>query len=105
MSNTPRTPRPISNHWEWQLHSACRYEDADIFYAPDYVRGKPKVLQERRAKSICRGCPVRQDCLEHALTYHEPYGVWGGLNESERWELINQRRLLRVSVVPQQRAV
>lgn len=105
MTNTPSPPQPISTHWEWQLDSACRYADANIFYTPDYVRGKQKMLLERRAKSICRSCPVRQECLEHALATQEPYGVWGGLNEAERWELINQRRLLQVSVVSHKRAV
>jgi WhiB family redox-sensing transcriptional regulator len=30
------------------------------------------------AKSLCRGCPVRVECLESALERREPWGVWGG---------------------------
>ena len=29
-----------------------------------------------------------KQCLEQSLRVREPYGVWGGLTESERQELI-----------------
>lgn len=38
----------------------------------------------RRAKAICAECPVRERCLEHALTEPEKHGVWGGTSEKER---------------------
>jgi hypothetical protein len=31
-----------------------------------------------RAKAICAKCPVTEECLEHAVRIHEPWGVWGG---------------------------
>jgi len=31
-----------------------------------------------RAKAFCLGCPVREECLDAALTRREPWGVWGG---------------------------
>lgn len=30
------------------------------------------------AKSLCRDCPARPDCLAGALKRGEPWGVWGG---------------------------
>jgi WhiB family redox-sensing transcriptional regulator len=30
------------------------------------------------AKAICATCPVMIECLEGAITRHEPWGVWGG---------------------------
>src|SRR5258707_7842951 len=30
------------------------------------------------AKAFCAGCPVKDDCLDSALTRREPWGVWGG---------------------------
>ena len=30
------------------------------------------------AKAFCAGCPVKDDCLDRALTRREPWGVWGG---------------------------
>jgi WhiB family redox-sensing transcriptional regulator len=43
------------------------------------------------AKSICKGCPVKRECLEYALVNRERDGVWGGLGERERRRLIRQR--------------
>ena len=40
--------------------------------------------REVRAKSICGVCPVMTDCVDYAMEIREPYGIWGGLTESER---------------------
>lgn len=37
-------------------------------------------------------CPVRAECAAHALQVREPYGVWGGLTEDEREELMGRAR-------------
>lgn len=44
------------------------------------------------AKAICAECPVRQECLDHAVRYREIFGIWGGKTEKERRAL---RRALR----------
>lgn len=41
----------------------------------------------REAKAICRGCPVRRECLAYALANREPFGIWGGCSERERRRL------------------
>ena len=30
------------------------------------------------AKRFCQECPVKDECLDGALTRREPWGVWGG---------------------------
>jgi WhiB family redox-sensing transcriptional regulator len=37
-------------------------------------------------------CPVRAECATHALAVREPYGVWGGLTEDEREEMMGRSR-------------
>ena len=44
-------------------------------------------LRESAAKRICADCPVQRECLEYALRVREPFGIWGGLNETERRSL------------------
>lgn len=60
-----------------------------LFYSPDIAEGKEtRVRRERDAKKVCASCPVRDQCLDLALTQHESYGIWGGLNETERRALL-----------------
>jgi WhiB family redox-sensing transcriptional regulator len=44
------------------------------------------------AKAVCAQCPVREACLEHALSVREKDGVWGGCTERERRRILRQRR-------------
>ena len=37
-----------------------------------------------KARAICSTCPVRQECLAHALADPESAGVWGGTTDRER---------------------
>lgn len=46
----------------------------------------------RAAKEVCRGCEVRQECLEYAQTEPiEKWGLWGGLTSRERSKLRGRR--------------
>lgn len=84
----------VTSEWEmgWQYRAACRGEDAEMFFAPNYFeRKEEKEVREAQAKTICARCPVRDECLEYALRNREPHGIWGGLNESERKSLIRSR--------------
>jgi WhiB family redox-sensing transcriptional regulator len=49
----------------------CWDADPELFFADE-----PADVE--RAKSVCRGCPVRLACLSCALDRGEPWGVWGG---------------------------
>ena len=52
-------------------------------------------VDEDAAKAVCAACPVRQACLEHALSASEPYGIWGGLTLRERRMLRRTRAVER----------
>lgn len=49
----------------------CRVNDPELFFAES-----PADVE--LAKSLCRSCPVRAECLAGALERREPWGVWGG---------------------------
>ena len=64
---------------------------------PELVeRGRARAQREMRAKEMCRRCPVITQCRTHALAVGEPYGIWGGLSESER-ELLLKRGIRRTA--------
>ena len=88
MAGVPRlaVPRPGTGHWQQQ--AACRGSDTGIFYHLDNERGPSRRRRELQAKQICRGCPVRTECLSWALANREPHGVWGGLSPEERGALL-----------------
>ena len=69
----------------WHQHAACRGLDPLTFYPANDEEAES-------AKAVCAQCPVREACLEHALTVREKDGVWGGCTERERRRILRQRR-------------
>ena len=68
------------------------------FFAPNYFEKRhEKLAREAKAKALCSRCPVRPECLEYALRLREPHGIWGGLNEMERRQVLRQQDLPRRS--------
>ncbi len=88
MADVRRLPGPQAEKWEWQLQGACREADPSLFFHPEGERGPARLARETAAKAICGRCPVLTHCAEHALRTREPYGVWGGMGEAEREEII-----------------
>jgi len=70
----------------WQDFANCKGADPDLFF-PE--RG----ASTRTAKSICRECSVRVECLEFAIVSSEKFGIWGGLSERERRKIRKQRQI------------
>ena len=91
MTDISRLPGPQSDLWEWQLQGACRGKDTDLFFHPEGERGPSRSNREAAAKAICRTCPVLTECREYAMLVREPHGIWGGLNEYERRQLLARR--------------
>lgn len=89
MSHVPPEPPPWQPH-PWMEHALCRQVGSDIFYAeaPDGLRGKFLAAWMKNAnaeaKSVCGRCPVRDECLDHALATDERHGIWGGMTPDER---------------------
>ncbi|MEM8618136.1 MAG: WhiB family transcriptional regulator [Actinomycetota bacterium] len=72
----------------WRTRAACQGEFGSLFYPPLRTEKKSaKSTREQRAKAVCAACPVRTDCLDHAVRHGERYGVWGGLTDAERRHL------------------
>lgn len=66
--------------------AACRGHDPAMWYPTD---GDNAI----EAKAICARCPVRDACLQYAITHAIRDGIWGGLSEKRR------RRIPQRSIV------
>jgi hypothetical protein len=78
-----RVPRGAGR--DWRDRAACRGStDAELFF-PTAEAGPERAKQVAAAKAICARCPVRAECLAEAARI--PYGICGGLTESERRRL------------------
>ncbi len=70
---------------DWIEQANCRCVDPELFFP---ARGG----STKEAKAVCKGCVVRDKCLNHSLVQGERFGIWGGTTEQERRRL---RRSLR----------
>jgi WhiB family redox-sensing transcriptional regulator len=64
----------------------CRNYPPAVFFPSDGVGVD-------RARKICNGCPVTEQCLEYALEERIEHGVWGGCSERERRRILKRRRV------------
>ena len=79
----------------WLESAACIGHDPDLFF-PISEEGIGRV-QAEIAKQVCHTCPVLAQCLAWATASAIPYGVWGGLSESQRRDLaVSTRARARV---------
>jgi WhiB family redox-sensing transcriptional regulator len=67
---------------DWTLQAKCRGLQDELF---------PDGAEQKRARSVCAGCRVRSECLAEALDNRIEWGVWGGMTERERRQLLRQR--------------
>lgn len=74
-------PEESENPWAGAL---CAETDPEAFF-PE------KGESSHEAKRVCAsGCPIRDFCLEFALSNKEEYGIWGGMSAVERKRLIQR---------------
>lgn len=72
----------------WIDQASCRNERSVRFIEPANDR------EVRAALSVCQRCPVRQPCLDTALTHRveADVGIWGGTTPGQRRQLRRDRR-------------
>lgn len=68
---------------DWPTQASCREDHPDALF----VQG----AAQQQAKTVCFRCPVRAECLAHALDTQTQFGVWGGMTERERRQLLRNR--------------
>lgn len=66
----------------WLADAKCSREGIELeeFYPPKHAQEGVR----DRARRLCDGCPVQDECLAYALRTNERFGIWGGRTERER---------------------
>ena len=70
------------NQQGWYALARCRGLNDELF---------PEGKDQKQAKLICLGCQVRAMCLAEALDSRIEWGVWGGMTERERRQILKAR--------------
>jgi len=73
---------------EWMRDAACLEHPLELFFVEG--RGNHHVEQIAKAKKVCAGCHVREECLAYAFRESLEYGIFGGLSPNERIKLRRQ---------------
>ena len=81
---SPPTEETTTGDRDWREDAACRGIESSVFFSPDGERGQDRARREERARRICEDCPVLSRCRDHALATGGPYGIWGGMTETDR---------------------
>lgn len=80
--NNPYTALAAIIRESWLDKAACNPETAHLF---ETYTGRRHNYRE--AMDICRTCPVRRQCLDHAIMHGEVTGIWGGKTPEQRRHL------------------
>jgi WhiB family transcriptional regulator, redox-sensing transcriptional regulator len=77
-------PRPgLTRPGPWAMRALCADADPDTWFPGDEDQDLAAA-----AIAICGRCPVRTDCLAHALAIRESHGIWGGQTSRQRRALL-----------------
>jgi WhiB family redox-sensing transcriptional regulator len=71
------------NRPDWMTKAACIGEPRELFFPGP---GQDGIRKTKKAKQICRTCPVVNDCIMYAMSFspRSLIGIWGGTTERER---------------------
>lgn len=92
----------------WWREARCAQADPDAFFpvlggpghgGPGGGPGDGRELGVADTRAICRRCPVRDQCLDHALREGERDGIWGGMTPSQRRREARRRELATIEGV------
>jgi len=71
------------NRPDWMTKAACIGEPRELFFPGP---GQDGIRKTKKAKQICRTCPVVNECIMYAMSFspRSLIGIWGGTTERER---------------------
>jgi WhiB family redox-sensing transcriptional regulator len=82
LGKSQRNKMIVQDRDAWMLQAKCSGMGDALF---------PETTDQRTARALCSGCPVRSACLAEALENRIEWGIWGGMTERERRSLLRRR--------------
>lgn len=82
----------------WEPLALCKQIGSRLFY-PELIEGTTHKESPDEAKRVCRICPVMAECLAYALDAKERDGVWGGMSEKTRRQVLKRPHLARQALL------
>jgi WhiB family transcriptional regulator, redox-sensing transcriptional regulator len=73
----------------WVADAVCVQIDPEMFHPK---KGEDSNHGKAVKRVFCQRCPVKSECLEHALDDPGLSGIWGGMTENERRRMRRMRR-------------
>lgn len=82
LDDVPIPAPPAEAPRMWQDFAACRGH-GDLFFSPEGELRADRLVREAKAATLCRSCPVQDECLDLAYT-SRALGWWAGTSEDDR---------------------
>ena len=79
---------------DWQAGAACTGIGTEVFYSPEDA---PNQVPFATLARVCGTCPVKSECLNHAIK-HEEFGYWGGMSERSIRMIRKEKRIRLESI-------
>lgn len=83
----PARFKPVKGLWPtWHREAKCLGIDDNEYFGASSPDERPAYTKTsiRKAQARCYQCPVFEQCLRHALGWHEEYGVWAATTRKQR---------------------
>jgi WhiB family redox-sensing transcriptional regulator len=77
---------------DWHLDAACKNTPTELFIAVD--DSDEPYYPSAEVLVYCNSCPVKPECLQHAMDAGE-VGVWGGTTDYQRRQLDRERERVK----------
>lgn len=72
----------------WVRQALCVTRPVDPDWLHPSKRTRPRDVAA--ALALCAQCAVREACLQNALDYRDPWGIWGGTTEEQRAVMLRE---------------
>lgn len=88
---------PVNAVVDWKEKANCKGPIKRWFHFPEQKESREQQkIREAIATTVCEFCVVKEPCLDYALQNRED-GIWGGMTESERNEILGISRRSRIN--------